>query len=93
MSTHEQLEYYESAVRSDNVLVGENPGPAEHVAELTGLWEHRAILRQLRLQEGIPICNGNGHCLERPTLLCLNGEHDTCPNHTDSCFLCPPRTH
>jgi len=65
MSTHEQLEYYESAVRSDNVL-GENPGLAEHLAELTVPWEHRAILRQLRLQEGIPICNGNGHSLERP---------------------------
>ena len=89
MSVNELLSYYESTVAFDAyILEQDNPALREYVSELRGAWEHRAILRVLRLQAGQPICCGDGHCITPPSVRCMNGEHDTCPEHADDCYLC-----
>jgi hypothetical protein len=90
MSTQELLSYYESTIPYDSqILEQDNPALREYVSELRGALEHRAILRLLRLQAGVPICCGDGHCITPPSVRCMNGVHDTCPEHADDCYLCP----
>jgi hypothetical protein len=86
---NELLSYYESTVAFDAyILEQDNPALREYVSELLGALEHRAILRILRLQAGIPICCGDGHCIKPPSARCMRNEHETCPEHVESCYLC-----
>src|SRR5580704_9953201 len=88
MSVNELLSHYEKAAAFDAyILEQDNPALREYLSELRGAWEHRAILRILRVQAGIPVCCGDGHCITPPSVRCANGEHDTCPEHVDSCYL------
>ena len=90
MSTPELLAYYESMIKWDEkVLSEENPHLHEYLTDLRAAWENRSILRQLRIQAGVPVCSGDGLCVERPTSRCMRGVHDTCAEHTEDCFLCP----
>ena len=90
MSANELLRYYESlVVFDDSVLKEENPVLRRYLSEVRGALEHRAILRYLRLQVGTPICCGDGHCITTPTARCMKSEHDTCPEHVESCYMCP----
>lgn len=90
MSVNELLlSYYESTVTfGTEILEQDNPAMREYVSELRGALEHRAILRMLRLQAGIPVCCGDGHCITQPTVQCMENKHQTCPEHTESCYLC-----
>jgi hypothetical protein len=89
MSVHELLSYYESTVVLDaDILEQDNPALREYVSEVRGALEHRAILRILRLQAGMPICSGDGHCITAPSVRCMHDKHDTCPGHVESCYLC-----
>ena len=89
MSVNELLSYYESAAAFDaHILEQDNPALREYASELRGALEDRAILRILRLQTGIPICCGDGHCITAPSVRCMKGEHETCPEHVESCYLC-----
>jgi hypothetical protein len=89
MSANELLSYYESTVTFDTeILEQDNPAIREYVTELRGALEHRAILRMLRLQADIPVCCGDGHCITQPTAKCMKNKHQTCPEHTESCYLC-----
>lgn len=89
MSANELLNCYESTVAfGANILEQDNPALREYVSELRGALEDRAILRILRLQAGIPICSGDGHCITLPRVRCMQGDHDTCPEHVESCYLC-----
>jgi hypothetical protein len=91
MSALAQIKYYEELVIFEAAIIEEeNPRLAEYVCELRGAWEHRAVLRHLRIRQGIGVCNGDGHCLNVPTAHCMAGRHETCPEHTDSCYLCEP---
>lgn len=89
MSVNELLSYYASAAAFDAyILEQDNPALREYVSELRGAWEHRAILRILRVQAGIPVCCGDGHCITQPSVRCMGGVHETCPEHAESCYLC-----
>lgn len=89
MSANELLKYYESVIPIDSqILALDNPVLREYVSELRGALEDRAILRMLRFEAGIPICYGDGHCVTEPTVWCIRGEHQTCPEHIESCYLC-----
>jgi hypothetical protein len=93
MIPNELIEYYESLVHSQGPApVEENPHLREYVTELRDAWEARVILRDLRNRAGIATCSGEVDCLENPTSLCMRGEHPTCANHADSCYLCIPLT-
>jgi len=88
----ELLDYYESLVRTQsNSPIEESGHLRTFVTELRDLWEQRVILRELRYRAGLPVCSGEVDCLEIPSSQCMNGEHETCSGHTDSCFLCVPR--
>ena len=53
MSVKELLNQYEKTVTFDAYILGQdNPALREHVSELRGAWEHRAILRILRVRPG-----------------------------------------
>ena len=92
MIPSELIQYYESLVgRQRRRPAEENPHLREYIAEIRDVWEARVILRDLRNQAGIRTCGGEVDCLETPTSLCMRGQHPTCPNHTDSCYLCMPR--
>jgi hypothetical protein len=89
MSSNELLNYYESVIPLDSqILKLDNPVLREYVSELRGALEDRAILRLLRFQAGIPICCGDGHCITQPSVRCMKGEHQTCPEHVETCYLC-----
>ena len=89
MSSNELLNYYESVIPLDSqILELDNPVLREYVSELRGALEDRAILRLLRFQAGIPICYGDGHCITQPSVRCMKGEHQTCPEHVETCYLC-----
>jgi hypothetical protein len=78
-ATQTQLEYFEELARFEApVLEQKNPRLAEYISELRGAWEALAVVRRLRLVAGIPICNGDGHCLEHPAARCMAGQHETC---------------
>jgi hypothetical protein len=86
------LEYYEKRVREDSSLLAEeNLRLTEYITELRDAWENRAVLRHLRALASMRICNGDGLCLATPTSHCMNGVHETCPEHTGSCYLCLPK--
>jgi hypothetical protein len=90
MAIYGQLQYFEELVRFDaQMLRADNSLLAECITELRGVWENRSVLRHLRLLAGIPIRNGDGHCLENPAAKCMCSHHETCAAHTDSCYLCP----
>jgi hypothetical protein len=73
-----RLACYERLTEFDAfILKEENPRLTEFVSDLHGVWESRAILRHLRVLAGIPICYGEG--IERPSVRCTTGQHDTCP--------------
>jgi hypothetical protein len=89
MSVDELLNRYEKSIAFDAyILEQDNPALREYVSELRGAWENRAILRILRVQAGIPVCCGDGHCITQPSVRCMNGQHETCPEHVESCYLC-----
>jgi hypothetical protein len=89
MSVAELLSHYESTVVLDaEILLQDNPALREYVSEFRGALEHRAILRILRLQAGITICCGDGHCIATPSVRCMKNKHETCPEHVESCYLC-----
>lgn len=89
MSPNELLSYYESAVTFDAyILEQDNPVLREYVCELRDALENRAVLRLLRFQAGIPLCCGDGHCITEPTVRCVNGQHQTCPEHIETYYLC-----
>ena len=89
MAVNKLLSYYESTIAFDSkILEQQNPALREYVTELRGALENRAILRVLRVQAGIPICCGDGHCITAPSVRCMKGEHKTCPEHVESCYLC-----
>ncbi len=89
MPVNELLSYYESTVGFYTyILEQDNPALREYVSELRGALEHRAILRILRLEAGIPVCCGDGHCITQPSVRCMNGQHETCPKHVETCYLC-----
>lgn len=93
MIPNELIEYYETLVREQNSSHDEeNPHLRAFVIELRDLWEKRGILRELRYRAGMEVCSGEIGCVETPTTRCRNGDHPTCPNHTDDCFLCVPIT-
>lgn len=89
MSVTELLNYYESAVVMDSyILEQDNPALREYLSELRDALEHWAIMRILRLQAGIPVCCGDGHRIAPPSIRCMNGVHDTRPEHVDGRYLC-----
>jgi hypothetical protein len=89
MSTNELLNHYASVIPIDSqILELDNPVLREYVSELRATLENRAILRILRFEAGIPICCGDGHCVTQPSVRCMKGEHQTCQEHVESCYLC-----
>jgi hypothetical protein len=70
MSVNDLIGNYEKCAAFDAyILDQDNPALREYVSELRGAWEHRAILRILRVQAGIPVCSGDGalyHAAEYP---------------------------
>jgi len=91
MIPNELLQYYESVVRDlDPIPNEENCHLHAYISEIRDLWEKRVILRELRLRTGLPVCSGEVDCLGQPTSHCMHADHPTCPDHTDSCFLCVP---
>jgi hypothetical protein len=91
VASHELIRYYESLVAKRNAPADANRHLREFVAEIRDAWEARVILRDLRNREGIATCSGAVDCLENSISRCMRGEHPTCPDHTDSCYLCLPR--
>lgn len=92
MIPHELLEYYESLVTAQaGVSIEESEHLKAFITEIRDLSEKRVILRELRYRSGMPVCSGDVECLENPTARCMRGEHPTCSDHTDSCFLCIPK--
>jgi len=90
VSTPELIEHYESVVKWDEEAFSEkNPHLHEYLTDLRAACENRSILRQLRVQAGVRVCSGDGLCIEHPTCRCMRGVHETCAEHTESCFLCP----
>lgn len=81
------LQHFESIIKLE-----EQAFQATHLSkqpsELRGACETRSIVRHLRTLEGIPICCGDGHCLEFPKVLCTRGQHVTCSAHKSDCYLC-----
>ena len=49
---------------------------------------YKNMLRQIRLRAGIPICWGAADCLEKADVKCSAGEHETCGDHSSTCWLC-----
>jgi hypothetical protein len=91
VASQELIRYYESLVAKRKTPADANRYLREYVAEILDAWEARVILRDLRSRAGIATCIGEVDCLEGPTSVCMRGEHPTCPDHTDSCYLCLPR--
>jgi hypothetical protein len=91
MIPNKLLEYYELLVRHARPPTIENLHLREYVAEIRDVWEQRVILRELRIRANIPVCSGEVNCLEVPTSRCMSGVHQTCPDHTGSCYLCVPK--
>lgn len=90
MISNELIEYYERLVREPGHFGDENRHLQAYRSDLRDQWEKRAILRELRYRSGIPVCSGEVDCLEAPSSHCMHGNHPTCLEHTDSCFLCVP---
>jgi len=83
------MEYYEALVRADDEqLARTSPNLRDRVYRDQGMWEHRAILRQLREKAGISVCWGAVDCLREATSLCKAGQHETCQEHINCCYLC-----
>jgi hypothetical protein len=91
MIPNKLIEYYESLVREARPTTVENLHLREYVAEIRDVWEQRVILRELRIRANIPVCCGEINCLEVPTSRCMDGRHQTCADHTGSCYLCIPK--
>ena len=91
MIPNKLLEYYESQVKHARPPTVENLHLREYVGEIRDVWEQRVILRELRIRKNIPVCSGEITCLETPASRCMGGDHQTCPDHTDSCYLCVPK--
>lgn len=86
MSVDELLNSYESTVGfSANLLEPDSSALGEYVSELRGAWERRAILRILRVQEGIPSAVVMGICITASSVRCMKGDHDTWPERGESC--------
>lgn len=93
MIPNELIEYYEWLVSTQDPASAEgNHHLRAYVTDLRDRWEQRVILRELRYRAGVLVCSGEVDCLENPISQCMKGEHPTCPNHTDSCYLCIPKT-
>lgn len=89
----ELIQYYEKLVREQGSSQSyESQHLRAYESELRDLWEKRAILRELRYRAGMEVCSGEIACVDKPTTHCMHGNHPTCPNHTDDCFLCVPLT-
>ena len=91
MIPNDLIEYYESRVKEQSSFPSEeNPHLRAYLCEIRDVWEKRAILRELRYRAGMAVCSGEIDCVETPTTHCMHGDHPTCANHTDDCFLCVP---
>ncbi len=88
MSLDQQLRYYEERVKEGEKAHSEAaPGIKQHVYE-SKVSPYKAILRQVRLKAGLLICWGDVGCDAYPDSKCAGGQHETCEEHTHSCFLC-----
>jgi hypothetical protein len=88
--------YWESLVaKRRNAPEESNPHLRGYVTDIRDAWEAGVIVRELRNRAGVATCSGAVDCLENPTSnptsLCMRGVHQTCPAHTDCCYLCLPR--
>jgi hypothetical protein len=84
------IHFYESLVdRLTPVQI--DPNFEEYATKIRAVWEARAILRDLRSRAGIATCSGQVDCVEVPTHHCIRGEHPTCLQHADFCYLCLPQ--
>jgi hypothetical protein len=88
---NELIQYYESLVdRQRRRPAEENPHIREYIAEIRDVCPSHP--RDLQNRAGIATCREEVDCLENPTSRCMGGKHPTCSSHTDSCYLCMPRS-
>ena len=88
MNLDDQLIYYEKRVKQGEELHSKaSPGMKQHIYD-SAVFPYKAILRQVRLKAGVPICWGDAACLASPTSKCVRGLHETCKEHARTCFLC-----
>jgi hypothetical protein len=88
MNLDEQLQYYEERVKQGERAYSKAPQGIKQRVYESEVLPYKVILRQVRIKAGVPVCWGNVECLTYPLSTCIAGKHDTCEEHSQTCFLC-----
>jgi hypothetical protein len=94
MDNQQLINYYERRVQADREAMRNIPPSLREMVDYDqGHYHHRVLLKLVRQRAGLEVCSGKVDCVEYPTSQCRSGEHSTCPDHRDTCYLCVEEPH